>query len=131
LVLARSAFHHSVNYRSVVVFGQATRIDDPAERSAALDVLVDALVPGRAGDARPPNDKELRGTVVLALPLDELSVKARTGGPLDAPEDSAPDVWAGALPLGLVAGTPQPDDAQPADRPVPTYALTYDRRPER
>jgi hypothetical protein len=129
LVLARSAFHHSVNYRSVVVFGRATRIDDPTERLAALDVLVDALVPGRLVDARPPNDKELRGTVVLALPLDELSVKARTGGPLDEPEDYDLDVWAGVLPLGLVAGTPQPDEAQPADRPIPTYALAYDRRP--
>jgi nitroimidazol reductase NimA-like FMN-containing flavoprotein (pyridoxamine 5'-phosphate oxidase superfamily) len=131
LVLARSAFHHSVNYRSVVVFGRATRIDDPAERSAALDVLVEALVPGRTADARPPNDKELRGTVVLALPLDELSVKARTGGPLDEPEDYDLDVWAGVLPLALEAGTPQPDEAQPPDRPTPTYALTYDRRPER
>ena len=127
LVLARSAFHHSANYRSVVVFGQATRVQDLDERRAALDVLVEAIVPGRTTEARSPNDKELRGTLVLALPLDELSVKARTGGPVDEPEDHDLDVWAGVLPLPVVPGPPLPDDAQPADRPVPDYIAAYGR----
>lgn len=129
LVLARSAFHHSANYRSVVVFGRATRVQDLDERRAALDVLVEGVVPGRTTEARPPNDKELRGTLVLALPLDELSVKVRTGGPVDEPEDDDLDVWAGVLPLPVVAGPPVPDEAQPADRPVPGYVTNYTRPP--
>jgi nitroimidazol reductase NimA-like FMN-containing flavoprotein (pyridoxamine 5'-phosphate oxidase superfamily) len=129
LVLARSAFHHSVNYRSVVVFGRAERIQDLVERRAALDVLVEAIVPGRSTEARPPNDKELRGTQVLALPLDELSVKVRTGGPVDEPEDYDLDVWAGVLPLPVVPGPPLADEVQPADRSVPDYIAAYDRRP--
>lgn len=127
LVLARSAFHHSMNYRSVVVFGQASRIDDLTERRAALDVLVEALVHGRTADAREPDEKELRGTSVLALPLDEFSVKVRTGGPIDEPEDYDLDVWAGVLPLRPAAGTPIPDAAQPADRPIPAYIADYHR----
>lgn len=127
LVLARSAFHHSVNYRSVVVFGQATRIDDLDERRRALDVLVEHVVPQRTTEARRPNDKELRGTVVLTLPLDEVSVKLRTGGPVDEPEDYELEVWAGVLPLPTVPGTPVPDELQPADRPVPGYVTGYTR----
>ena len=129
LVLARSAFHHSMNYRSVVVFGQATRVQDLTERRAALDVLVEGLVPGRTTEARSPNDKELRGTLVLALPLDEMSVKVRTGGPVDEPEDYDLDVWAGVLPLPVVPGPPIADDVQPAGRPVPGYIAAYSRRP--
>jgi hypothetical protein len=128
LVLARSAFHHSVNYRSVVVFGRASRVHDLDERRAALDVLVEAIVPGRTTEARSPNDKELRGTLVLALPLDELSVKVRTGGPVDEPEDYDLDVWAGVLPLPVTPGPPIPDEIQPADRPLPDYVAAYDRR---
>jgi len=128
LVLARSAFHHSVNYRSVVVYGRAERIEDLDERRAALDVLVEGVVPGRTSEARSPNEKELRGTLVLALPLDELSVKVRTGGPVDEPEDYDLDVWAGVLPLPVVPGPPLPDEVQPADRPVPGYVAGYDRR---
>jgi nitroimidazol reductase NimA-like FMN-containing flavoprotein (pyridoxamine 5'-phosphate oxidase superfamily) len=128
LVLARSAFHHSANYRSVVVLGQATRIDDLDERRAALDVLVEGIVPGRTAEARAANDKELRGTLVLALPLDEMSVKARTGGPIDEDEDYDLDVWAGLLPLPVVPGTPIADDVQPEDRPVPDYITAYQRR---
>jgi nitroimidazol reductase NimA-like FMN-containing flavoprotein (pyridoxamine 5'-phosphate oxidase superfamily) len=128
LVLARSAFHHSMNYRSVVVFGQAVRIDDPVEKLAALDVLVEALVPGRTAEARPPNALEAKQTVVLTLPLDELSVKSRTHGVVDEPEDLDLAVWAGVLPLPVVPGVPVPDGLQPADLPVPGYVLAYDRR---
>src|SRR5215467_4439850 len=98
LVLARSAFHHSMNYRSVVIFGRATPVADLDERRAALDALVEHIVPGRGVDARPPTEKELRGTLVLAMPLDECSVKARTGDPKDDAEDLDLDVWAGVIP---------------------------------
>ena len=127
LVLARSAFHHSVNYRSVVVFGQPHVVDDLDERRAALDHIVERIVAGRTADARPPSDKELRGTAVLALPLDELSVKVRTGGPVDDDDDYALDVWAGTIPLTLTPGTPIADPAQPADRPSPAYVTEYCR----
>lgn len=127
LVLARSAFHHSMNYRSVVVFGRAEKITDPTEKLAALEHLVDTLVPGRLADARGPNDKELRGTTVLSLPLDELSVKVRTHGVADEPEDMDLPVWAGLVPLTQVAGEPVPDPALPADLPVPDYASRYHR----
>jgi hypothetical protein len=128
LVLARSAFHHSVNYRSVVVLGRAEPLSDLGERRAALEVLVEGIVPGRTAEARPPSDRELRGTTVLALPLDECSVKVRTGAPLDEDEDMDLPVWAGVLPLATVAGAPVPDPAQPADRPAPGYVTAY-RRP--
>jgi uncharacterized protein len=129
LVLARSAFHHSVNYRSVVVVGRAERIDDLAERRAALDVLVEAIVPGRTADARPPNERELRGTTVLALPLDEASAKVRTGGPREEDDDMDLPVWAGVVPLTLVAGAPEPDPELRVDVPVPAYAADYRRPP--
>jgi len=128
LVLARSAFHHSMNYRSVVVFGRAAKIDDPAEKRRALDVLVEAMVPGRTAEARAPSDVELRQTLVLAVPLDEVSVKRRTHGVVDEPEDLDLPVWAGVLPLPVVPGAAQPDALQPADRPVPDYVAGY-RRP--
>ena len=123
LVLARSAFHHSVNYRSVVVMGQASKIDDLGERRAALDVLVESIVPGRTADARPPSERELRGTTVLALPLDEASVKVRTGPPADDPEDYDLDIWAGVLPARVEFGRPEPDTALPAGIPVPEHIL--------
>lgn len=138
LVLARSAFHHSANYRSVVVFGRATKLDDLAERRAAMDTLVEGIVPGRTTDPhppRPPSDKELRGTIVLALPLDELSIKVRQGGPIDEPEDYAVPVWAGIIPLTLTPGTPIPDPSSPKEAPTvadlpptPACARNY-RRP--
>jgi uncharacterized protein len=131
LVLARSAFHHSVNYRSVVVMGRATRIDDLVERQAALDVLVEAIVPGRTADARPPTARELRGTTVLALPLDEASVKVRTGDPKDEDDDMDLPVWAGVIPLALVPGAPVPDGELRSDISVPAYAQTYRRRQRR
>ena len=128
LVLARSAFHHSMNYRSVVVFGEATAVRDMAERRAALDRLVDHIVPGRRADARPPSERELRGTLVLALPLDECSVKVRAGGPLDDDEDMDLPVWAGVIPVTTSYGAPVTSDDLTTDAPVPAYASAY-RRP--
>jgi len=128
LVLARSAFHHSMNYRSVVVFGTATPIEDLDQRRAALDRLVDHIVPGRGPDARPPSEKELRGTLVLALPLDECSVKVRTGGPKEEPEDMDLPMWAGVIPVTTTYGAPVPDADLCDDPPVPAYASGY-RRP--
>jgi uncharacterized protein len=127
LVLARSAFHHSMNYRSVVVFGTAARIEGLEERRAALERLVHHIVPGRGPDTRAPSEKELRGTLVLALPLDECSVKIRTGGPKEEPEDMDLPVWAGVIPVTMAYGSPIPDDDLAGDPPVPTYAVTYRR----
>jgi nitroimidazol reductase NimA-like FMN-containing flavoprotein (pyridoxamine 5'-phosphate oxidase superfamily) len=128
LVLARSAFHHSMNYRSVVVFGRAVPIEDLDERRAALDVLVEHFVPGRTGDARVPSETEVRGTLVLALPLDELSVKVRTGDPIDEDEDMDLPHWAGVIPLATVAGQPVAADDLRNDAAPPRYATSY-RRP--
>ena len=118
LVLARSTFHHSINYRSVVIFGHATGIEDADEKAAALSVVVDHLLPGRTGDARPPNPTELASSRVVSLPLDEVSAKVRTGGPIDDDEDMDLPVWAGVLPLRPAAGAPQPEGAGAA---VPAY----------
>ena len=109
LVLARSAFHHSVNYRSVVVFGRATVIEDEDEKRRALELLTDHIVPGRSRDVRPPTALELKATTVLRLPLDEASAKVRNGPPVDDEEDYALDVWAGLLPLPTTAGAPIAD----------------------
>lgn len=128
LVLARSAFHHSINYRSVVVMGRADVVADRDEKLAALDRLVEGIVPGRTPDARPPNDRELRATMVLALPLAECSVKVRTGGPLDDDEDMGLPVWAGVVPITSVFGAPVADPTQDPPLPVPDYATNY-RRP--
>ena len=106
LVLARSAFHHSMNYRSVVVLGTATRITDPELAATALDALVDHLVPGRTAEARPSSPGELRQTAVLELPIVEASLKQRSGGAADEPDDLALDVWAGVVPLVVQAGAP-------------------------
>jgi len=126
LVLARSAFHHSMNYRSVMVFGFAVAVDDPNEKDAALHALVEHVVPGRMEDARPPTDAELRSTLVLRLPLTETSAKVRTGGPIDDAEDLGLPIWAGQLPLSTVFGAPiADDDALPT---VPRYVTEY-RRP--
>jgi uncharacterized protein len=127
LVLARSAFHHSMNYRSVVVFGVATAITDPGEKRDALDRYVEHVVPGRGPDVRPPTDKELRATLVLALPLDESSVKVRAGGPLDDDEDMDLPVWAGVIPLATVAGTPVTAADLRADVAPPRYVTDYAR----
>ncbi|MDP2713031.1 MAG: pyridoxamine 5'-phosphate oxidase family protein [Solirubrobacteraceae bacterium] len=109
IVLARSAFHHSMNYRSVVVLGEARPVDDPAEQLAALEQFTERLVPGRWGEVRPPSAQELKGTRVLAMGLDEASAKVRSGPPVDDEEDYASDAWAGVIPLALTSGAPVPD----------------------
>jgi nitroimidazol reductase NimA-like FMN-containing flavoprotein (pyridoxamine 5'-phosphate oxidase superfamily) len=109
LVLARSAFHHSMNYRSVVVLGEARPVEGPEERLAALEAFTERLVPGRWAEVRWPTRQELKGTRVLALDLDEASAKVRTGPPVDDDEDYAMDVWAGVIPLTLQAGPLTPD----------------------
>ncbi|AQA10280.1 pyridoxamine 5'-phosphate oxidase family protein [Streptomyces samsunensis] len=121
LVLARSAFHHSINYRSVVVHGTARPVTDRAERTAALDALVDHVVPGRAADSRPANTKELAATAVLRLDLEEVSAKLRTGGPSDDAEDLALPHWSGVVPVTRVYGTPVPADDLAPDTPMPDY----------
>ncbi|MCZ1011212.1 pyridoxamine 5'-phosphate oxidase family protein [Streptomyces lydicus] len=121
LVLARSAFHHSVNYRCVVVHGTAHQVTDPEEKKAALDALVDHVVPGRAADSRPGNAKELAATAVLRLDLREVSAKIRTGGPNDEPEDLALPYWSGVLPVAPVYGAPIPSDDLAPGTPEPAY----------
>jgi nitroimidazol reductase NimA-like FMN-containing flavoprotein (pyridoxamine 5'-phosphate oxidase superfamily) len=121
LVLARSAVHHSVNYRSVVVFGQAEPIDDPAEKARALEAFTEKLVPGRWPDVRPPTRQELKGTGVMRILLEEASAKVRTGPPLDDEEDYALPVWAGTVALSTVAGAPQPDPRLATGTEPPSY----------
>jgi nitroimidazol reductase NimA-like FMN-containing flavoprotein (pyridoxamine 5'-phosphate oxidase superfamily) len=124
LVLARSAFHHSMNYRSVVVFGKAREVRED-EKVRVLDSLVEHVVRGRSKEVRAPNLKELRQTLVLALPIDEASAKIRTGGPVDDAEDYALPVWAGVLPLTLTPGEPIADGG--VSRDAPEYLKTYKR----
>jgi len=127
LVLARSAFHHSINYRSVVVHGTARQVLDEDERAAALDALVDHVVPGRAADSRRANAKELAATAVLRLDLDEVSAKMRTGGPNDEPEDLALPYWTGVVPVARTHGAPIPADDLAPDTPVPGYLSSSGR----
>ena len=110
LVLARSAVHHSVNYRSVVVFGRPDAVEDVSEKERVLRLFTEKIVPGRWDDVRPPTAQELKATGVLRLPLDEASAKVREGGPMDDEEDYELAVWAGTIELSLSAGEPQPDD---------------------
>lgn len=128
LVLARSTFHSSMNYRSVVVFGRAREVTDEAGKAAALAALTEHLAPGRGADARGPTAQELAATTVLELPLGEASAKMRGGPPKDAQEDYALPVWAGVVPLSLAAGTPEPDPRLPPSTPLPDYLHPY-RRP--
>ncbi|OQR65734.1 hypothetical protein B6E66_02070 [Streptomyces maremycinicus] len=121
LVLARSAFHHSINYRSVVVHGIAYDVTDPQEKRDALDALVDHVVPGRAADSRPANKKELAATAVIRLDLNEVSAKARTGGVNDEPEDLALPHWAGVLPLRKGYGAPLPEADLAPGTALPDY----------
>lgn len=106
LVAGRSAFHHSMNYRSAVVIGRARTVEDPAERQHALDLIVDHMIPGRSATLRPSTRKEMAATAVLAVPLREASMKARAGGPVDEPEDVEAGIWGGHLPVHRVIGTP-------------------------
>ncbi|MFI9052088.1 pyridoxamine 5'-phosphate oxidase family protein [Streptomyces sp. NPDC053427] len=121
LVLAKSAFHHSINYRSVVVHGTARQVVDPDEKTAALDALVDHVLPGRAADSRPGNTKELAATAVIRLDLREVSAKIRTGGPNDEPEDLELPYWSGVLPVAPVYGAPIPADDLAPGTPQPPY----------
>ena len=119
LVLARSAFHHSMNYRSVVVLGVAERVTDRDEKVAALRAIVDHVVPERWAEVREPYDQELKATSVLALPIDEASAKIRKGGPIDDEEDYELAIWAGHVPLSLVPGTPIADERLTPGTPIP------------
>lgn len=121
LVLARSAFHHSLNYRSVVVHGTAHQVTDPEEKRSALDALVDHVVAGRSRDSRPANAKELAATAVLRLDLTEVSAKIRTGGPNDDPEDATLPHWTGVVPLLTTYGTPIPAQDLDGSIAVPEY----------
>jgi len=121
LVAARSVFHHSVNYRSAVIFGTATIVQDEGERWEALRLITDHLIPGRWAAARQPTTKEMAATAVLSLPLAEASVKIRAAGPSDDDEDYELDVWAGVLPVSLTFGTPEPDPKMRAEIPVPAH----------
>ncbi|MDX6693990.1 MAG: uncharacterized protein QOF02_1593 [Blastocatellia bacterium] len=127
LVLARSAFHHSMNYRSVVVFGQARVVDDATEKMEALRLFTEHVVRGRWDDVRWPNESEMKATLVLAVPLSEASAKVRTGPPLDDEEDYEMTVWAGVVPLSTRAGTPINDPRLPPDIEPPAYATDYRR----
>lgn len=127
LVLARSAFHHSVNYRSVVILGTAHLVESAAEKMEAMRIFTEHVMKGRWNDVRRPAEQELKATTVLALPLEEVSAKVRTGGPLDDEADYALPVWAGVLPLVTVAKAPEPDPQRKNDPPVPDYLKNYSR----
>ncbi|MBC7900585.1 MAG: pyridoxamine 5'-phosphate oxidase family protein [Saprospiraceae bacterium] len=125
LVLARSAFHHSMNYRSVVVLGKAVLVDDDSEKLTALEAFTEHIVPGRWTEIRWPTELELKATTVLRLPIEEASAKIRTGDPVDDEEDYAMDVWAGVIPLALRAGTPIGDKRQKKEIEVSKHVLNY------
>jgi len=127
LVLARSAFHHSINYRSVVVLGKAELVEDAEEKNNALEAFTEHVVPGRWAEVRWPSELELKATSVLKLPIDEASAKIRTGDPKDDEEDYAMDVWAGVLPLSIEPGDPAPDTFLKDGIPVPAYVRDYER----
>jgi len=132
LVLARCAFSHSMNYRSVVVLGRAVLVDDPAEKLEALHVISDQIIPGRWAEVRQPSEQELKATSVLRLPLTEASAKIRTGPPKDSAADYALPIWAGVLPLRLTPGDPVRDsrfDGPPSQAPsqIPASVRSYNR----
>jgi nitroimidazol reductase NimA-like FMN-containing flavoprotein (pyridoxamine 5'-phosphate oxidase superfamily) len=128
LVLARSAFHHSINYRSVVVFGTARLVDDLEEKMHALRVISEQIIAGRWDHVREPNAQEMKATSVLCLSLEEVSAKVRTGGPVDDEEDMALPVWAGVLPFVTTAGAPVADAGIAGD--APDHVTQY-KRPKR
>jgi hypothetical protein len=121
LVCARSVFHHSMNYRSAMIFGTARLLTEDPERVAALRAVTEQLVPGRWDHARPPTRKELAATAVLELPLDEASVKVRTGPPKDDPEDYDTEIWAGVVPARLTFGAAEPDPALRTGLSIPDH----------
>jgi nitroimidazol reductase NimA-like FMN-containing flavoprotein (pyridoxamine 5'-phosphate oxidase superfamily) len=127
LVLARSVFNHSMNYRSVVILGKATLVDDPTEKLEALRLLSEHILPGRWDDARQPNERELKATSVLRLPIEEFSAKVRTGPPIDDEEDYSFPTWAGVIPLEMTVGEPIDDPRLDPKIGVPAYARKYSR----
>jgi len=128
LVLARSAFHHSVNYRSVVLFGTAKVVESEQEKTEALEALTEHVIHGRWAEVRWPNASELKQTIVLSVPIEEASAKIREGGPGDDEEDYTLDVWAGILPLRTVAEAPIPDPKMDKPTEIPGYVTNYSRK---
>jgi nitroimidazol reductase NimA-like FMN-containing flavoprotein (pyridoxamine 5'-phosphate oxidase superfamily) len=128
LVLARSIFNHSMNYRSVVILGTARAVIDPTEKLEALRLLSEHILPGRWVESRLPNEKELKATLVMRLPIEEFSAKVRQGPPVDDEEDYAFSTWAGVVPLTMVAGEPIDDARVMPGLKAPEYARTYTRK---
>jgi hypothetical protein len=128
LVLARSIFNHSMNYRSVVILGKATLVDKPEQKLDALRLLSEHIIPGRWADSRQPNERELKATSVLRLPIEEFSAKVRTGPVIDDEEDYSFPAWAGVVPLGMEAGMPIDDSRLLTGQTVPEYAHNYTRK---
>jgi len=131
LVLARSIFNHSMNYRSVVVLGTAVAVEEPAEKLKALRAISEHILPGRWKETRQPNEKELKATLVMRLPITEFSAKVRQGPPIDDEEDYAFPTWAGVIPLEMVAGEPINDPRLDSAREAPAYARQYSRKEKR
>lgn len=127
LVLARSAFHHSMNYRSVVILGKAELVEDPDEKNKALEVFTEHVIPGRWAEVRWPTELELKATSVLKLPIEEASAKVRTGDPKDDEVDYEMNVWAGVLPLAVTPGKAIADERLIKDIPEPEYVRSYER----
>jgi len=127
LVLARSIFNHSMNYRSAVILGKATLVDEPEQKLAALRILSEHILPGRWDDVRQPNERELKATSVLQVPIEEFSAKVRTGPPIDDAEDMSFPTWAGVLPLEIKTGIPINDPKLDISRAVPEYVKNYSR----
>ena len=127
LVLARSIFNHSMNYRSVVVLGTAVAVENPREKLESLRALSEHILPGRWDDARQPNERELKATLVMRLPITEFSAKVRTGPPIDNEEDYSFPTWAGVLPLQTVTGSPINDPKLDPKTPIPSYVRNYSR----
>ncbi|PYV90219.1 MAG: pyridoxamine 5'-phosphate oxidase family protein [Acidobacteria bacterium] len=128
LVLARSIFNHSMNYRSVVILGTAHAVTDQEEKLKALQILSDHIIPGRWTDSRQPNEKELKATLALKLPIEEFSAKVRQGPPLDDEEDLSFQTWAGVIPLQMVASEPIDDPTLQGEIKIPEYARNYVRK---
>ena len=128
LVLARSAFYHSMNYRSVVIFGKAVAVEDPSAKWEAMRAFTNHVMPGRWEEIRQPAEKELQATTVLAVSLEEVSAKVRLGPPIDEEADYALAVWAGVLPLEVSPGQPLPDARLSKEIPVPEYVRAYSRK---
>jgi nitroimidazol reductase NimA-like FMN-containing flavoprotein (pyridoxamine 5'-phosphate oxidase superfamily) len=128
LVLARSAFHHSINYRSVVVLGKAALVEDAVEKDKALEAFTEHVIPGRWPEIRWPNELELKATSVLKLPIEEASAKVRVGDPKDDEEDYEMNIWAGVLPLSIVPGEPLDDSRLKSKMPVPEHVSMFRHR---